>query len=1372
VRSSFRRLAALLAMATAAGAAATSPALSAHAAPRPASAASSAAAAKAAPGNSLLTEPQAQALARKTGKPVPVTAATTDSSTLTANPNGSLTLSEQNMPVRKEVDGTWKALDATLQRDSDGSVSPAVTTSGLRLSGGGTGALVSLSSEGHTLSLTLPWRLPAPVLSGATATYANVPAPGVDLEVTADNQGGFEETLVVENATAAENPALRRFSLRASVTGGLSLREDSQGDLTADSKSGQAIFELPAASLWDSRTSASAVPAEMDPAYGRKVDLRDGQPVTSAASGPGEAARTARLAPQLSGGTLTYRPDLSVLAGRSTVYPVYIDPAAGGVRTYWGQVDSTWPSQTYPKPNPMQVGYDGWQSPTFVARSFVNESVPTILDSSATDIESATLYLTDEWAPTCNTSAGDFGVQVWRTGGVTTGTDWSNQPTWAAEEDEKSFAHGYSSSCPAASEGFNVKEGMNSAAHNSWSQITFGIKADSESDEYGWKQFSDSVTLSTTFDRPPNTPGDLKTSPVTACTAATPTTVGNGDVTLYSTITDPLGSAAGSLTASVNVTDMATSKAVSGSPFKFTGLGSGSIATVLLEEATLKALAGTAVTEFSWNVSATDGTLTSPTSSTCHFYFNPTSPGAPTVCPAAGCGTQPSYTIGTAASFDVTPDSAGATPTSYNYQLNGAAPHTATASSGDATITVTPTSGTDALTVTAIAAGGNIGQPSTVIFSASAPANAADGDLTGDGIPDLVTPGGGSTGLPVGLWLAKGEAAAGGTAGDGQIITSTADIGAEGDGIVGDYSPADFTGAQVVTGLFNDNGLQDTLAYFPSGVYAGQGAILDGNGDGTVLEDEDAANTTAIPSVTFSEPDPYSDLPEQVANAYNADPNDNAAYPDLITVSGDSANGYYLEYYQNGGIPGYWVVSDVLTNPTPDGTMDWNAWQITTMAEPSGAVDMFLYNSATHALYLWQGLTVNDTLGTASYTQYELSSAWNPGTLSELRAADITGTGPALWAITTTGATTAWIASLTGTPTITAEAAQSLLSPTHDWRLGDGTSGTATTAADTSNGTAMPLTGYSGVSWYTGDLFSPAASFNGGSGTAYMSPAATQGAFDNDGDYTVSAWVKPATLGGVVLAETGNVESCMDINIDTVTVSGVTYGRWNYRMTAADTSGTTWTAATTSDENYVKLGAWTHLTATYDASADYMRLYVNGIPAASANPSAWSGSCDKFELGRLLDADEYHGYFNGDIADVQVWSGTTLTPNEVATLSGTPGYVLFPSDGTEYTSAATSTTWQWKTACAEMNFYQGKITVKETCNGTSTVTFGPGGLSGSYLTLQSDGNLVIRNSAGAAEWASATSDNPGDVMFLQPDGNLVIYGSYGQTLWAADTQNG
>ena len=71
------------------------------------------------------TSGQAMAQARRTGKAVPVTGATTPTSTLTANPDGTFTLAESVAPARTKVNGTWRNLDPRLVRNASGAYSPA-----------------------------------------------------------------------------------------------------------------------------------------------------------------------------------------------------------------------------------------------------------------------------------------------------------------------------------------------------------------------------------------------------------------------------------------------------------------------------------------------------------------------------------------------------------------------------------------------------------------------------------------------------------------------------------------------------------------------------------------------------------------------------------------------------------------------------------------------------------------------------------------------------------------------------------------------------------------------------------------------------------------------------------------------------------------------------------------------------------------------------------------------------------------------------------------------------------------------------------------------------------------------------------------------
>jgi hypothetical protein len=501
-----------------------------------------------------------------------------------------------------------------------------------------------------------------------------------------------------------------------------------------------------------------------------------------------------------------------------------------------------------------------------------------------------------------------------------------------------------------------------------------------------------------------------------SCTSATPSTVGDGDLTLYAGIPSSVSPGA---SATFDVWNTTTSATVADGTLS---APSGTNATFRLSEAELEAAAGGSITEFSWNATISDGTSSGPASVTCSFYFDPTRPGTPVITQTAS-----SYTIGTPATFTFSPDASGSTTASYQYLLNsGEASGTVSAGAdGTASITLTPTSGFNTLTVTAESPGGNPGGTATVNFGAATPPNAADADMNGDGIPDLVTVGG-TAGVPSGLWVADGKPAADGTTGSGDVVTPAINIGTRGDGLSADGSAADFNGAQVVTGqFFSGLGEQDYLVYDPS---SGDGVVLEGDDHGGLLAPGKSDTSAYVPSSTWTSTDPNGGIPLQVANGYNADPNDNAGYPDLLTVSGDAANGYYLEYYQNWGGPD-WGSSVVLSTPTPDGTMDWNDWQIATSAGANGSVDVFLYNASTSHLYLWQNLTIDDSSDTASYTPYLISAKWSPGPVSTLRAADINGDGtPDLWTVSPQGRVIGWLVSGLGSkPTITAGHSQPLL---------------------------------------------------------------------------------------------------------------------------------------------------------------------------------------------------------------------------------------------------------------------------------------------------------------------------------------------------------
>lgn len=1298
------------------------------------------------------TDSEASAQARSTGSAVPIDADTTPTQTLTANPDGSFTLDQSVEPIRKRLDGTWKPLDATLVRGSDGSVSPKVTTSQLTLSSGGSGPLAVMKTLGRSLDLTLPVTLPAPVLSGDTATYTDV-IPGVDLKVTADVQGGFSDVLVVKTAAAAASPGLTSLNTLTTRTTGVTLATDAAGNITADDAAGATVFSAPAPLMWDSATPSPTALARAKAADTGDAPGGSGEPVSSTPSAPGIAAHTAQVDSSYSHGAITLTPDPSLLTASSTVYPVYIDPsyAAGGKIQAWTYVDSYRSDTSFWKISDtvgLRVGRQGWDAPYYTGRAFAQLSVDSRLKGAT--IQQSHFYATETYSASCTPEP----VELWTTGGISSATTWDHQPTWNTKQDTLTDAHGWSSDCPAGSVGFDTSDAMKTIAKASSppSSITLGLRASDESDRLGWKKFDHAtMSMSTTYDRPPGIPSKPHTSPATNCTG-TATTVGNGDVALYATVSDPDG---GALSATFKAWETNTpSVTVASGTLSAT---SGTTPSLYIRKATLAGKAGISVLKVSWNVTVSDGTLAAKSpSTTCTFNFDASIPGAPDVTDSTGasCGDSAStaaYTVGTSSTFTIHP-AAGPAPSGYLYQLNGAAPVSTTKT----TFSIKPTRGTDTLTVTALSAGGNIGDTAACTITAAAPATAADGDLTGDGIADLVAVGH-QNALPPGLWLARGQAGAGHTTGNGQILAAAANIGAAGTGLDTNGTASQWNGTRAITGHFATGaGFNDVLEYNPA---TGAGSILFGSGDGSALSPT-SGNEVDLDSGVFTDSATGAHA-TQIASAGNlfntANDTDITGFPDLLlTLEGH----LYLEPAVP--TPGGYVEADNafdLSDTNPSGTGDWTGWTITTSLI-SGLPALFARSDDGNGIYYYSPQKLEGFINGQDTTPVQVDSLWySASDMPVLQAADINNDGtPDIWGINQTG--TASSLYFNGSDLGSVQASQKIVADSHNWVLGDANSGNATSAADNAT-TPLSLAGAgTGPRWDDGDLFDPHLNLDGTSSAMMIANAALNTA----ANFSVSVWAKPEAYGSAPLSQDGIHVSGFVLDADSGSKT------WYFCMAQADT---TTAARDCAHGGTVNLGAWTHLTATYNATTKRMALYVDGIEANSTSHTPVSGFTGHFTVGRQMLAGNYQSYFNGALANAEVWAGTTLAPDQVAALSGTPGYVVFPSDDTNYASGTT-----WTTAAAKMTFNAGQLTITETgtCTANCTWSVGSTGHPNAVLTLQEDNNLVIytgpAHTLGTSLWAANTHSTLGSTtLFFQPDGNLVLYDADGTALWASGTAN-
>lgn len=402
--------------------------------------------------SAVTSDMQATALAqaKASGTSVPVDDLTTAQSATAANPDGSFTTTTSVFPTRMtDSSGAWVSIDPTLVRLSDGTIATTATPDTLTLSGGGTGNVATISdTNGHSLGLGLNVSLPAPTLSGANATYADV-YPGVDLVVTAQPTGSFDEVFVVNSAAAAQTISQVSFTTHVS---NLTLSAGAGGQVTATDPATGAVFATsPAAMMWDSSETNTQLASStvQDPAPDALVGA---MPTSLTADTLNYAVNLADLnsttseAPQAKSSTLR---SLDTTAAAPVHYPLYLDP--------------TW---TLPAPSGADINYsethgggtntDGTTCKTDIVYNSTSEdpgaghndgtnevgnclgeirsfftlnisNIPANATVVSSTLKASELY--SSWG-TCNHTTESITAN-W-TGGISSSTDWNNQPGNAA----------------------------------------------------------------------------------------------------------------------------------------------------------------------------------------------------------------------------------------------------------------------------------------------------------------------------------------------------------------------------------------------------------------------------------------------------------------------------------------------------------------------------------------------------------------------------------------------------------------------------------------------------------------------------------------------------------------------------------------------------------------------------------------------------------------------------------------------------------------------------------------------------------------------------------------------------------------------------
>jgi hypothetical protein len=466
----------------------------------------------------------------------------------------------------------------------------------------------------------------------------------------------------------------------------------------------------------------------------------------------------------------------------------------------------------------------------------------------------------------------------------------------------------------------------------------------------------------------------------------------------------------------------------------------------------------------------------------------------------------------------------------------------------------------------------------------------------------------------------------------------------------------------VLHGDFTGDEVQDVMAYYASGTYAGNAVIIGGQGDASPLIPS-SGNTTAIPSAALTDPffaNP-ADVPGVLVGAGDASETA-TGLDDLIGVLGDSTNGYELDLFSTSGagqcggdnaVGGYGYCQ-TLSTTAPDGSADWNNYALAT-AQPQGnssEVVLFALDKATGAMYESVNPTCDTTTTTgcgqgASGTLVGMAGTWTAlsvpwgSTAPDLVSADVNNAGSLeLW---TESGGTAIPYTISGT-TISKEGSGSAVTyPSNDWQLNDGSpydlGNAATTATDSITGNAAQLNGT--CSWPDDDFFAAVASFDGSS-CNISPPEDTIATTDNSA--SISIWFKTTATNGVLVS----VQSKAVSSGSTVT-SG--YNPILYVGTDGLLQAEWWPASQLASKAAVDDGLWHHAVLTDSGGTETLTL--DGVVQATGTGTVNFTGEPYFDLGSGYIGggwpDESHheqsgstGYptfFNGELADVILTDG-------------------------------------------------------------------------------------------------------------------------------------
>lgn len=527
----------------------------------------------------------------------------------------------------------------------------------------------------------------------------------------------------------------------------------SGGGLRAVDEDGNAVFNGPAGQMWDSAgdTSSGVEPQLMRSASAEEGPTAAGQE-DSAQPGAGDAS--AVLPVQVENGSVTVKPDLGLLRGTDTVYPVYIDPPVGLGRSERTKISSDG-DRFWQFNGDLGVGRCGSADGYYCGDNYIDRMLfefgPGKL--SGKHVLDATFRAYETWSFNCDAKW----LNLVRTNNISEGTRWPG-PKTIDHMGDRLVSAGRGDLCspdqpdrwvefnddPAQPEE-NLTSTVRAFADGKFQRLTLMLWAKDEDDPRAWKRFDDNAELQVTYAHKPGVPTNVGLIPgdgnVAYCekSSTKPLTVTRLDPMVQARVQTKVQPVSGENKPALQAEFVVQNKHADGTwatawtDFRPRDSGWAPDGELQRMRTNDRADGGVyryrARTQSHWSYDGKSGDLYSPYSSWCYFNVDSTAPKVPQIIsngPYEPCLTNDCPGLGgpgTRGSFTFKPNAADKDITSYEWQLIAGSTGKATRVSGTSpTVSVTPQlGGTQVLSVTAIDVRNRTGPPAEFIFKVAPP---------------------------------------------------------------------------------------------------------------------------------------------------------------------------------------------------------------------------------------------------------------------------------------------------------------------------------------------------------------------------------------------------------------------------------------------------------------------------------------------------------------------------------------------------------------------------------------------------------------------------------------------------------------------------